>query len=120
MKVVAEEQMSSDGLLATVIVEAGGYSVAAFSHPYSLHVGVLLEDPLHVFSLRSVERETNGTLKVSREGKSLAHKITGILTDRDEGILSVGGLLFQIEDDLPGDLTSGDVVSIACDRVDIW
>lgn len=120
MKIVAEEWKPPGSDEAIVILMSGDFIIGAFSHPYSMSVGDIVSEPLHIYSCLSIRRSSHTQVSIRRSGESLEHELTAILRSRAEGIISVGDILFCLEDAIPADIAEGELIDVICSRIDIW
>lgn len=120
MKIVSEEWKPPGSDEAIVILMSGHFIIGAFSHPYSRSVGDIVCEPLHIYSCLFIGRSTHTEVSIRRCGGSLEHELTAILRSRTEGIISVGDVLFYLEDDIPADIAEGELIDVICSRIDLW
>lgn len=106
---------------AEVIVSDGSYICAAYSMPCDAFIGQVLQAPLHVFSICNLMRSDAGGLRIDRiKPTGLAQFLVAAVADVKKKYLSVGGLNFVLDDNLPGDIKDGDLVEFECARIDMW
>jgi hypothetical protein len=120
MKIVSEEWKPLNSDEAVVILQSDEFSVAVFSHPYSMNVGDVVCEPLHIVDASFVGKSVQTHTGIHRQKDSLGHEICAQLKSKKTRLFAVGGFLFELEDSMPADLVEGDLVDIVCKRVDLW
>jgi hypothetical protein len=119
MRVVSVVPFSLGSESAIVIVTDGTHICRAFCWPCYTNAGSVLGDPLQVFdeSGLMLTSETEPRLESTSEA-GFAHRGIAQVVDAREGLLAVGKLTLQISGDLPGGISSGDMVQFECSRID--
>ncbi|WP_297837367.1 hypothetical protein [uncultured Roseibium sp.] len=120
MIISQEEWLDKSSREAVVIVSGKGFYVAAFCQPYTYSVGDRLDEPLHLLDARGFIRTDASPLKIERHNKGLAHDFCAVLNDCEKKTFCVGGIIVEVDADIPADLQSGDRVEFSCSRVDLW
>ena len=103
-----------------MIIGDNDFECASFSHPCEIEVGTTVDDPLFAINIKNLFLEPmNAKVHVSRVGDSLEHNIVGQVVDVASPIVSVGSLMIELDETLPGDVSENDKVSFSCGRLDV-
>lgn len=120
MIVKRREWLSEVAKEAILIVGDSGFECASFSHPCEIEVGATIDDPLFAINIKSLFLEpSDASLQISRVGDSLEHKVVARVVDVESSTVSVGSLIIELDEALPGDVSANDIVSFSCGRLDV-
>lgn len=112
--------ISEEALEAEVIVTDGTFKVICFAQPLTYQEGSELSEPICCFDTTNIVRSDDNKYKVEKLAGYFSYYLTGRLIDRINGIVRVGGLLFELEGKmLPGDIKEGEFISFCCERLDL-
>jgi hypothetical protein len=101
-------------------ISDGNYSVVAFGHPSNYQEGDIIKAPLYAFEPQFVLRGTSEDVSVTPDTASMGYHICGQLTDRKNGNVKVGELLFELNPEfIPNDIGEGEFIWFRCDRLDL-
>ncbi len=113
--------LSASAQEAEVELSDGTFTCIAFSCPCTVAVGDVLSQPLHVFAAKGImlTHATQIGLWQSTE-YGLGYKVVATLHDPAAHLITVGGLVLLIDEELPGGLCPGDLIEFECGRIDLW
>ena len=113
--------LSKEALEAAVVVTDGQFKLLCFCQPFDKRKGERLIEPLHAFDARDIVRVTTPMSCIKKLDHTFDYIINGKLLDRETGYVKLGGIIIEIDKcSIPGDIDSGNYVSFACDRLDIY
>lgn len=119
MKVKRCEWLSRNAEEALLYIGDDEYECVAFSHPCKLDTGDCLAEPLLAISIEGVGKQIKPIkLAITRQGDSLSHEIVGVVTSLALRTVSVGSIVIELDDPLPGDIEEMDVIQFTCGRLD--
>lgn len=123
MKVTKLNWLSKAAKEAELIVSDGTHECLTFSQPCNVQLNENLVEPLHAMDVENlmtvVDRDIDE--KIMRINDSyFSHYCIAKVVSMDESIVSVGGILIQLESAIPSWAKEGDLVEFKCSRLDIW
>ena len=113
------EWLSTEAKEAMVLVADGQFECWTFAQPCDQRVGDHVE-LLHPLDPIGITISNSDKCLVERHADSLAYSFVGKLIDASNGIVGVGGLLFDLERMVPKDIVEGQRIMFSCQRVDVW
>lgn len=103
---------------ATIVLEDGEHSCAAFEHPRAARVGDIANHPLLAFETEGIEIDNTGPPSLASNGSPLGCTIRGAVRSREGRLVCVGEFTIELDLPLPGDVSVGDMVRFQCSRLD--
>ncbi len=114
------EWLSKSAQEAVLFVGNENYECAAFSQPCSAKVDDSLVEPLLAINVKGIAKiDGNFQVAIDRQGASLAHDVIAEVIDSKARLVSVDSIIIELDDPLPGDINSGDVIQFSCGRLDV-
>lgn len=123
MKVKNIKFISDAAKEAELIVTDGGNECLVFSQPCELEVGEEFSESIKVLDVDSLMKVIDKNKKegIQRSNESyFSHHCVAKVINKDEGLVSIGGLKMELESMIPGWANEGDLVEFTCSRLDIW
>lgn len=108
---------------AELIVSDDSHECLAFSQPCNVKLNDILTEPLHAIDVENLMKTVNKNIdeKIMRINESyFSHYCVAKVVRIDESIVSVGGIIIQLESTIPSWAKEGDFVEFKCSRLDIW
>jgi len=123
MKIIKLNWISKAAREAELIVSDGTHECLAFSQPCNVQLNQVLNKPLHAVDVENLmkllDQDNNEIIKRINESY-FSHYCVARVLSMDESVVSVGGILIEIEGAIPGWATQGDLIEFKCSRLDIW
>lgn len=120
MRIFKIERLSEEILEAEVEVFDGKYIIKCFAHPLQKDEGSEIEEPIYCYDVTQIIKAEENKYNVTKLGNNFNYLLTGQLIDKNNEIVKLGKLLFELDSNLiPGDINEGDYISFNCERLDI-
>jgi len=123
MKITKVTWISKSAQEAELIVSDGTYECLAFSQPFNMQLNENLMEPLHAMDVDNLMKVINQGERESIERVSesyFSHHCVAKILSREQSLVSVGEIIIQLENLIPGWAKEGDLVEFNCSRLDIW
>jgi len=115
------DRIDKEALEAEVIVSDGTFEVLCFAHPLTYEEGSELNGPIRCLDATNIVKSDKNEYTVEKSADYFSYVLTGKLVDKINGLVMVGGLMFEVDKDmLPGDIKEGEYISFYCDRLDLY
>ena len=108
---------------AELVVTDGIHECLAFSQPCSLQENEMFTAPLHVIDVENLMKviDQNIEEKIMKITESyFSQYCVAKVFKANESMVSVGNIIMQFENTIPGWAKDGDFVEFKCSRLDIW
>lgn len=124
MKIIQLHWISKSAKEAEIIVSDGIHQCLVFSHPCSVNINEVYNEPLHTLfiedlMLANVDEEIDESIAKINEGY-FAHYCIGRVVNREENIVGIGGIKIIIDEGIPFWANNGDLIEFKCVRLDLW
>ena len=63
---------------------------------------------------------TQRAFYINKHSVGFGHDYCGQLSNKDNSIVSVGGISIELDSNIPGDIEQGDYIEFTCARIDVW
>ncbi len=114
------EWLSKSAQEAVLFVGNENYECAVFLQPCSAKVDDSLVEPLLAINVKGIAKiDGNFQVAIDRQGASFAHDVVAEVIDSKARLVSVDSIIIELDDPLPGDINSGDVIQFSCGRLDV-
>lgn len=111
---------SEDASEAKVTVVDDEHKVLCFAQPFLGKVGDVLSDPLFIMNPDHIVKDFEEREEILQGQNDFFCQLVGQLCDKNTGLLRIGNVYFELDANLiPGDISSGDFISLTCNRVDL-
>lgn len=108
---------------AELVVSDGVNECLAFSQPFTLPLDVTLKEPLHAVDVENfmkVDSQNKNEKIIKLDDSYFSQYCVASILNREDSIVSVGGILIQLDMPIPGWAYEGDLVEFKCSRLDVW
>ena len=114
------EWISEDAEEAILFIQSGKYECAAFSHPCKFIVGEKIINPLLAINVKGVGKvDEHVGLTIERQSDIFSHHIVADFFDYEKHIVSIEGILVEIDGEIPKDILCNDRIELYCSRLDV-
>ncbi len=123
MKITKLNWISKAAQEAELTVSDGTHECLAFSQPCKVQLNENLIEPLHAMDVENLMKviDQNQSENIERVNDSyFSHYCIAKVIKIDESIVSIGGIIIELECAIPGWAKEGDLVEFNCSRLDIW
>lgn len=105
---------------AEVIVTDGELEIMCFAQPLNyLEENELLE-PIYCLDVSDLVKAELSEYRIEKLDDNFSYSFLGQLIDKRDEKVKVGGLLLELDYNIPGDINEGDFISFNCQRLDIY
>lgn len=119
MNIVKLEWLSVEAKEAELIVSDGVNRIIAFSQPCEYSLGDVIDKPLLPLYVKDLMLSRESEPSLHKLNTPFGYKITALITDIDNGIVAVGGILIDASN-IPSWAKNGDYVDFTVGRLDLW
>ena len=120
IKIDAVNWLSKEGMEALVSLSDDSHNLVAFSHPFDEEKVDLVSLLLLAIQESEFQISPGGEIGFEQSLGDLQVRVTGILIDKQEALVSVGKFKITVDPwSIPGDLKKGAMISFSCSRVDL-
>lgn len=118
MIVNKREWLSKTAQEALLYLGEDSTACVAFSHPCRLREGDKLNEPLLAINVDGIVRvDAKQRPSISRTGKEFAHTIVAQVIDLSNSLVQAGTVIIELENSIPGDIGSSDIIEFCCSRL---
>ena len=102
---------------AVITVSDGSNRILLFAQPFTGKVGDTIRGRVGALGSRGIQRVECMTA-VRQSASNLSCEFVGTVECDGGRIVGLGDFKIEIDDEMPGDLRAGDLVSVVADRLD--
>ncbi|MBS9426473.1 hypothetical protein [Photorhabdus caribbeanensis] len=113
------EWLSKDAEEAILFITDGQYECIAFSHPCNYNEGDYINSPLFAITVKGIQKEKQhpqGIIK--NQNDTFSQFVIAELLDRNSNLVKVGNIVIELDEPIPNDISSGEIISFGCGRID--
>ena len=122
-EIIKLEWLSKEAKEAELVVSDGINNCLVFSQPCSLRLGQVITEPLHAFDIENlmnvIDTEKYESINKTDESYFSYYCIARVI-DKSKSIVSIGGIVINLECQIPNWAYEGDLIEFKCSRLDIW
>ncbi|MCY9672526.1 hypothetical protein M5W63_08355 [Bacillus pumilus] len=112
--------ISQEASEAEVIVTDGELEIMCFAQPLNYHEGNELLEPIYCLDVSDLVKAELSEFGIEKLDDHFSYSFLGQLIDKRDEKVRVGGLLLELDYNIPGDINEGDFISFNCKRLDIY
>ncbi len=115
------QSLSDDGQVAELIVSDGIYECFAFSCPFKLSEGQIIQNPLYAFDTENLMLSDNEAYFIKQRKQGMfEHDCIAQVVDRSQQLVKIGGLSIVVDEILPVGCDDGTFVQFFCSRLNVF